>query len=234
MADSKALVWDEVGTREFETGVDKGVLYVMGTDSNGKPEYGAGVAWNGLTGVNESPSGAETTSLYADNIKYLNLLSAEEFGFTIEAYSSPDEFDECDGNATIANGVTIGQQGRKTFAFCYRTKIGNDTDGNDHGYKIHIIYGCTASPSGKDYSTINDSPEAMSLSWEVKTTPVNVTGFKPTATVIIDSTDFTTEDAKAKLKAIENALYGTTTTEPKVLMPDDIAKIVNGESIQTT
>lgn len=218
------LVWDKTGERYYETGVKNGVLYVVDNTGN----YGKGVAWNGLTKVTESPSGAEATPLYADNIKYLNLMSAEEFGFTIEAYTYPDEFAACDGSSEIATGITIGQQSRKTFGFCYRTENGNDTLGTDYGYKIHIVYGATASPSSKDYQTINDSPEAISLSWEVKTTPVEVaTEFngnkpKPTATLIIDSTKV---DA-TKLKLIEDKLYGTEAEEPTLLLPDEVVALL--------
>ena len=218
------LVWDKTGERYYETGVKNGVLYVVDNTGN----YGKGVAWNGLTKVTESPSGAEATPLYADNIKYLNLMSAEEFGFTIEAYTYPDEFAACDGSSEIATGITIGQQSRKTFGFCYRTENGNDTLGTDYGYKIHIVYGATASPSSKDYQTINDSPEAISLSWEVKTTPVEVTTEidgnkpKPTATLIIDSTKVD----KTKLKSIEDKLYGTEAEEPTLLLPDEIVALL--------
>lgn len=218
------LVWDKTGERYYETGVKNGVLYVVDNTGN----YGKGVAWNGLTKVTESPSGAEATPLYADNIKYLNLMSAEEFGFTIEAYTYPDEFAACDGSSEIAKGITIGQQSRKTFGFCYRTENGNDTLGTDYGYKIHIVYGATASPSSKDYQTINDSPEAISLSWEVKTTPVEVTTEingnkpKPTATLIIDSTKV----EASKLKIIEDKLYGAGEEEPKLLLPDEIVALL--------
>ena len=177
------LVWDKTGERLYETGVKQCVLYLP---TNGV--YSKGVAWNGITAVNENPSGAEATALYADDSKYLNLYSVEEFGATVEAYTYPDEFAECDGSAEIAKGVMVGQQTRKTFGLCYRTTIGNDVDGNDHGYKLHIIYGAMASPSEKAYSTINDSPEAMTFSWELTTTPVTVTGKKPTASIVIDST----------------------------------------------
>ena len=169
------IVWDKTGERFYETGVSKGVLYVQSAEGT----YPKGVAWNGLTAVTESPSGAEATPLYADDTKYLNLMSTEEFGATIEAYTYPDEFAQCDGSAELAAGVTIGQQPRKTFGMCYRTALGNDVDGNNHGYKLHIIYGALAAPSEKGYTTINDSPEAITFSWEVSTTPVNVTGFKP-------------------------------------------------------
>ena len=212
------IVWDAVGEHIFETGVRNGVLYLK--DETGA--YNTGVAWNGLTSVSESPEGAEPTDLYADDIKYLTLMSAENFKATIEAYTYPVEFEECDGSATIANGVVIGQQARKPFGLCYRTAIGNDTDGNEHGYKLHIVYGCQASPSEKQYSTINDSPEAITFSWEVSTTPVNVTGKKPTATLIIDST----KADKAKLTALEAILYGAESTEPRLPLPDEIATLM--------
>ena len=210
------LTWDQTGEKLYETGVQKGVLYPM----NGAV-YGDGVAWNGLTAVNETPSGAESTKLYADDIKYLDIRSAEEFGATIEAYSSPEEFDACDGTAELADGVNIGQQNRKGFGFCYRSTIGNDTEYNNYGYKLHIIYGLTASPSERSYSTVNDSPEAATLSWEVSSTPVNVAGFKPTSIVTINSKKI---DPQA-LKEIEDALYGTASEEPKILLPDEIKAI---------
>ena len=212
------IVWDAIGEHTFETGVRNGVLYLK--DAEGA--YSTGVAWNGLTSVSESPEGAEATDLYADDIKYLTLMSAENFKATIEAYTYPVEFEECDGSATIAKGVVIGQQSRKPFGLCYRTAIGNDTDGNEHGYKLHIVYGCQASPSEKQYSTINDSPEAITFSWEVNTTPVNVTGKKPTATLIIDST----KADKAKLTALEAILYGSESTEPRLPLPDEIATLM--------
>lgn len=212
------IVWDAVGEHIFETGVRNGVLYLK--DAQGA--YSTGVAWNGLTSVSESPEGAEPTDLYADDIKYLTLMSAENFKATIEAYTYPDEFAECDGSATIANGVVIGQQSRKPFGLCYRTTIGNDTDGNEHGYKLHIVYGCQASPSEKQYSTINDSPEAITFSWEVSTTPVSVNGKKPTATLIIDST----KADKAKLTALEAILYGSESVEPRLPLPDEIATLM--------
>ena len=212
------IVWDAVGEHIFETGVRNGVLYLK--DAQGA--YSTGVAWNGLTSVSESPEGAEPTDLYADDIKYLTLMSAENFKATIEAYTYPDEFAECDGSATIANGVTIGQQSRKPFGLCYRTAIGNDTDGNEHGYKLHIVYGCQASPSEKQYSTINDSPEAITFSWEVSTTPVNVNGKKPTATLIIDST----KADKTKLTALEDILYGSESVEPRLPLPDEIKTLM--------
>lgn len=208
------LVWDKAGEHYYETGVDHGVLYVR---TAGK--YGKGVAWNGLTAVTESPSGAEANPLYADNIKYLNLISAEEFGATIEAYTYPKEFEACDGTAELADGVTIGQQSRSPFALCYRTKVGNDVDGDTLGYKLHIVYGCLASPSEKNYQTVNDSPEAISFSWEISTTPVDVTGKQPTACLTIDSR---TADA-TKLAALEAKLYGTEDAEPTLVMPDEIA-----------
>ena len=212
------IVWDAVGDHIFETGVRNGVLYLK--DAQGA--YNTGVAWNGLTSVSESPEGAEPTDLYADDIKYLSLMSAENFKATIEAYTYPVEFEECDGSATIAKGVVIGQQSRKPFGLCYRTSIGNDTDGNEHGYKLHIVYGCQASPSEKQYSTINDSPDAVTFSWEVSTTPVNVTGKKPAATLIIDST----KADKAKLTALEAILYGAESTEPRLPLPDEIATLM--------
>lgn len=212
------IVWDAIGDHIFETGVRNGVLYLKGAEGT----YNTGVAWNGLTSVSESPEGAEATDLYADDIKYLSLMSAENFKATIEAYTYPVEFEECDGSATIAKGVVIGQQSRKPFGLCYRTSIGNDTDGNEHGYKLHIVYGCQASPSEKQYSTINDSPDAVTFSWEVSTTPVNVTGKKPAATLIIDST----KADKAKLTALEAILYGSEETEPRLPLPDEIATLM--------
>lgn len=214
------LVWDESGKRLYETGVEKGVLYVQG--ENG--EYQNGVAWNGLTAVTESPSGAEPTALYADDIKYLELFSAEEFGATIEAYTYPEEFEACDGSASLGKGVTIGQQDRKAFGLCYRTVVGNDVKGNEHGYKLHLIYGAKAKPSEKAYATVNDSPEAVTFSWEVSTTPVNVAGFKPTASVTIDSTKI----EAGKLKAIEDKLYGTASEEATLPLPDEIKQIITG------
>lgn len=208
------LVWDESGKRLYETGVKMGVLYVQ--DATGA--YPKGVAWNGLTAVNESPSGAEATPLYADDIKYLNLRSAEEFGATIEAYTYPDEFEACDGSAEIAEGVKIGQQARKTFGLCYRTIVGNDVEGNDYGYKLHLIYGATAAPSEKAYATVNDSPEAVTFSWEVTCTPVDVPGFKPSASIVIDSTKVD----KTKLAALETKLYGDATNEPQLPLPSEI------------
>lgn len=211
------LVWDAAGERLYETGVKNGVLYVR---ENGT--YPKGVAWNGLTAVTESPSGAETTALYADDIKYLNLISAEEFGGTIEAYTYPEEFADCDGSAALTTGVYIGQQTRKTFGLCYRTVVGNDVDNNEYGYKLHIIYGALAAPSEKAYATINDSPEAITFSWEISTTPVNVSGYKPTATITIDSTKVD----KEKLADLEEILYGGADTEARLPLPDEIATIM--------
>lgn len=214
------LVWDKTGERFYETGVKNGVLYVQ----DGSGAYPKGVAWNGLTAVTESPSGAEATALYADDIKYLELMSNEEFGATIEAYTYPEEFGVCDGSASLADGVTIGQQARKAFGLCYRTVIGNDVLGNDLGYKLHIIYGCKATPSEKAYATVNDSPEAITFSWEVTTTPVEVEGFKPTATVVIDSTKV---DAEA-LADLEAKLYGSDSEEASLPLPDEIAEMFAG------
>ena len=209
------LVWDKSGERLYETGVKQGVLYVQDTAGT----YPNGVAWNGLTAVTETPSGAEATALYADDIKYLNLVSAEELGGTIEAYMYPDEFAECDGSVALTPGMYIGQQNRKTFGLCYRTTLGNDTDSNNHGYKLHLIYGALAAPSEKAYATINDSPEAITFSWEFKTTPVNVTGHKPTASIVIDSTKVDAE----KMAALEKILYGDDTGDgPRLPLPDEV------------
>ena len=213
------IVWDATGERLYEVGVRNGVLYPIQADG----KYSLGVPWNGLTAVTESPSGAEATPLYADDIKYLNLMSAEEFGATIEAYTYPEEFEACDGSAALATGVTIGQQKRSTFGLCYRTALGNDTEGSDYGYKLHLIYGCLASPSEKGYSTINDSPEAITFSWEVKSTPVNVTGFQPTSVVIVDSTKV----SQAGLKALEDALFGTDDKEAYLPMPDEVKSLLS-------
>ena len=211
------LVWDQIGERLYETGVDRGVLYPIQEDNT----FGNGVAWNGLTAITESPSGAEPTALWADNIKYLNLMSAEEYGCSIEAYTYPDEWAECDGSAELAAGVYIGQQKRKLFGLCYRTLIGNDIENNDYGYKIHMVYNGLASPSEKNYQTVNDSPEAMTLSWEVKTTPVNVPNAKPTACVTIDSTKVNPQH----LKALEDILYGNENTEPRLPYPEELVSI---------
>lgn len=223
------LVWDKTGEHYYETGVKNGVLYPMSASGT----YPKGVAWNGLTAITESPSGAEATALYADDIKYLNLMSNEEFGATVEAYTYPDEFAECDGSASLTEGVYIGQQARKTFGLCYRTTLGNDSKGNDYGYKLHIIYGAMASPSEKAYSTINDSPDAITFSWELSTTPVAVANFKPTASLTIDSTKVDSE----KLAKLEEILYGkdgtgedqsTGAVDPRLPLPDEIANIMKG------
>ena len=212
------LVWDQAGQKFFETGVSNGVLYV----SDGQGGYLKGVAWNGLTSVAENPSGAESNPVYADNIKYLNIISAEEFGATIEAYTYPDDFMECDGSAQVVAGVNIGQQARKSFGISYRTRVGNDVAGDNLGYKIHVIYNCQAAPSGKTYSTVNESPEAITFSWEVTTTPVPVEGFRPTATVVFDSTKL---DA-GKMAAVENALYGGTSSEPGLPSIEELLALV--------
>jgi hypothetical protein len=223
------LVWDKTGEHYYETGVKNGVLYPMSASGT----YPKGVAWNGLTAITESPSGAEATALYADDIKYLNLMSNEEFGATVEAYTYPDEFAECDGSASLTEGVYIGQQARKTFGLCYRTTLGNDSKGNDYGYKLHIIYGAMASPSEKAYSTINDSPDAITFSWELSTTPVAVANFKPTASLTIDSTKVDPQ----KLASLEEILYGkdgtgedhsTGAVDPRLPLPDEIANIMKG------
>lgn len=215
---TKKLVWDQTNERLYETGIKMGVLYPQ----NEAGAYSKGVAWNGLTAVTESPSGAEATALYADDIKYLNLMSAEEFAATVEAYTYPDEFAECDGSASIAKGVSIGQQKRKAFGLCYRTVLGNDVAGNDYGYKIHIIYGAMAAPSEKEYASVNDSPEAITFSWELSTTPVSVKGFKPTASIVIDSTKVDAE----KLTALETILYGSETADARLPLPDEIATLM--------
>lgn len=212
------LTWDQTGERFYETGVKQGVLYPQAEGGT----YPKGVAWNGLTAVTESPSGAEATPLYADDIKYLNLMSAEEFGATIEAYTYPDEFAQCDGSAEIAKGVSIGQQARKAFGMSYKTTLGNDVANNDYGYKLHLIYGALAAPSEKAYATINDSPEAITFSWEVTTTPVSVKGFKPTANITIDSTKVD----KEKLAALEAILYGGDSDEPRLPLPDEVATLM--------
>ena len=217
------LVWDTVGERFYETGVKNGVLYPYNASTK---QYSTGVAWNGLTAVTESPSGAEENPQYADDIKYLAIRSIEEFGSTIEAYTYPDEWEACDGSASLAEGINIGQQPRKMFGFCYRTVMGNDVDYENHGYKIHIMYGCTASPSEKAYATINDSPEAITFSWEVTTTPVPVTGHKPTAFLTIDSTKVSPEN----MVKIEEALYGTNSVEAKILMPEEVLELVTSVS----
>lgn len=220
------LTWDEVGERFFETGVDHGVLYLP--DAQGA--YVDGVAWNGLTSVSETPTGAEPNAQYADNIKYLNLISAEEFGATIEAFTYPDEFMQFDGLATPTPGVTVGQQIRKGFGLSYRTRIGNDLDGDDHGYKLHLVYGCTASPSEKAYSTINDSPEAITFSWDVVTTPVAVPNLRPTSILVIDSTKVD-EDS---LAALEQILYGDTGVDPALPLPAAVIALFSGDPIVVT
>lgn len=206
------LQWDKVGERFYETGTSRGVLFPYSEDA-----YQKGVAWNGLTAVSESPSGAEPTALWADDTKYLNLYSTEEFGATVTAYTYPDEFAECDGSADLMPGVTIGQQSRKMFGLAYRTLIGNDTDGTDKGYKIHVIYGCKASPSEKSYATVNDSPEAIEFSWEVSTTPIDVEGHKPTANIIFDSTKL----SAAQMQIVEDTLYGTDVSESRLPLPSE-------------
>lgn len=218
MAETKALTWDDTGKRFYETGVKKGVLYVQSDSGN----YPKGVAWNGLTAVTESPSGAEATPLYADDIKYLNLYSVEEFGATLEAYTYPEEFAACDGSAELVKGVKIGQQKRKAFGLSYVTTKGNDIDGNAHGYLIHLVYGCMASPSEKSYATINDSPEAITFSWELTTTPVAVNGFEPTASIVIDSTTVDQE----KLKEFEKKLYGSDTSDASLPLPNEVKTLL--------
>lgn len=223
------IEWDKTGEKLYETGVKNGVLYLP--DESGA--YTKGVAWNGLTSIKESPSGAEATPLYADDIKYLELTSAEEFGGTLECYTYPDEFAECDGSAEVAPGVIIGQQNRKTFGLCYRTTLGNDIKSNEYGYKLHLIYGAKASPSEKAYSTINDSPEAITFSYEISTTPVNVTGYKPTASLIVDSTKV----SKEKMTALEAILYGKdaavesgANNDPRLPLPDEVITLLKDNS----
>lgn len=216
------LVWDETGKKLFETGVSNVALYPQDTTG----VYGAGVAWNGVTNISESPSGAEATTLWANNGKYLNLYSVEEYASSIEAYTYPDEFAECDGSAEIAKGVSIGQQTRKSFGLAYKTLIGSDTDGNDHGYKLHLVYGCKAAPSERSHATVNDSPEALSFSWEISTTPVSVTGHKPTASVEIDSTKVNAE----KLAAFEKILFGSTEAAARLPLPDEVASLLAAAS----
>lgn len=211
------IIWDKAGEHYYETGVDRGVLYPT---LNGA--YQTGVAWNGLTSVSESPSGAESTAQYADNIKYLNLISAEEFGATVEAFTYPDEFAVCDGSAEPAPGVMIGQQTRRPFGLCYRTLLGNDLQNTDFGYKIHLIYGATAAPSERAYATVNDSPEAITFSWSITTTPVEVPGYKPTASLTIDSTKVSADN----LAKLENILYGDDATEPRLPMPKEVIDLV--------
>lgn len=224
------IEWDKVGERYYETGVSRGVLYLQKSDGT----YPEGVAWNGLTGVTESPSGAEASDLYADNIKYATLRSAETFAATIEAYTFPDEFYQCDGYASPADGVMLGQQSRSSFGFCYRTEVGNDTStADDDGYKIHIVYGATASPSEKAYATTNDSPEAITMSWEIQTTPVNVEGFKPSATITIETLKVKDKDL---IKKLEDVLYGSEDGTPHLPLPDEIVEIfkAEGEDVEET
>ncbi len=215
------LLWDQVGKRTYETGVDRGVLFTY--DSNG---YSKGVAWNGLSQISESPSGAEANKVYADNRVYGTIYSAEEFGFTLQAYTYPDEFEECDGSRELATGITIGQQTRKKFGFSYRVLQGNDTESTEYGYKIYIVYGCTAAPSSKERSTVNDSPEMLNFSWEVSTEPIDVDGMKSSAVMIIDSTKV----SKEVLTKIEEKLYGSESEEPTILLPSDIKSLVDGAS----
>jgi hypothetical protein len=215
-----ALVWDQVGERRYETGVDRGVLYLP--DASG--DYNTGVAWNGLTTVNETPSGAAATPQFADNIKYLNLVAHEEFGATVDAFTYPDEFALCDGTVEPEPGVHLGQQSRKLFGLCYRTMLGNDLEGNDYGYKLHLVYGALAAPSQKSYGTINDTPAAIAFSWAVTTTPVAVTGAKPTALVTVDSTKVD----PAKLATLEGILYGSPGDDPRLPLPDEVVTILGG------
>lgn len=224
------LVWDQAGERLYETGTDRGVVYPQ--DNTGA--YPQGYAWNGLTAVSETPSGAEPTDLWADNIKYLSIRSAEEFGATIEAYTYPDEFAVLDGSAQPVDGVFIGQQTRKSFGFCYRTRLGNDIQFEDYGYKLHLVYGCTVSPSERSYQTINDSPEAITFSWEMKTTPVAVSGYKPTAVVTIDSSKFATTTLKGYLDDLEDVLYGTASSEARLPLPDEVFSILSGGASSDT
>lgn len=214
------LKWDQVGERTYETGVDHGVLYLP--DAFGA--YETGIAWNGLTTVTESPSGADATPLYADNTKYLNLVAAEQFGGTVEAYTYPDEFGKCDGTVAVHPGVRISQQNRSTFGLAYRTKLGNDVDGNDYGYKLHLVYGALAAPSEKAYATVNDTPEAITFSWTISTTPVSVTGHKPTSLLVINST----EVSASALADLEELLYGTAGTDPRLPLPDEVLALFAG------
>lgn len=221
MAYNISLEWDKSGERYFETGVDRGVLYVYNSTNQ---EYNEGVEWNGLTGVTASPDGAEPTDLWADNIKYATLRSAETFGATIEAYTYPKEFAECDGSAAYGDGIYVGQQPRKNFGFTYRTKVGSDTDTEASAYKIHVIYNATASPSERSYETVNDSPDAITLSWEITTTPVNVTGFKPTSEITFDTRELTSQ----QIQKLEQKLYGDGTSPATLPDPDDLLAHVAG------
>lgn len=220
------LAWDETGKRFYETGVDRGVLYVQDTSG----AYTSGIAWNGLTTVTESPSGAEVTPQYADNVKYLNLTSVEEFGATIEAYTYPDQFGVCDGTASPSDGLLLGQQTRRRFGFAYRTRLGNDLVGTDLGYKLHIIYGAYAAPSEKAYATVNDSPEALTFSWEITTMAVDVAGYKPTASITVDSTKLTS----TKLTELENILYGTAGVDARLPLPDELVTLLGGSNTEVT
>lgn len=229
-----ALSWDNSGERLYETGVDHGVLYPYNSEVQENTNYYGGVAWNGLSTVTQSPSGAESNPIYADNMKYLDLRSAEEFGATIEAYTYPDEFAVCDGSAAVADGVYISQQARRKFGFSYRTRIGNDENGDSHGYKLHLVYGATASPSEKGYQTVNDSPEAIAFSWEISTEPVqiNIEDYRPVAHLEIDST----KADKDKLAALENILYGTAGeggASPRMPLPAEIVTLMKTESTTT-
>lgn len=221
------LVWDQISEKVYETGADHAVLYLP----NDAGVYETGVAWNGLLGFDENPSGAEATKLWADNINYATMYSAEEYGGTIRAYTYPDEFEACDGSVEIAPGVVAGQQNRKSFGFSYRTLVGNDVKGTDYGYKLHLVYGCMCSPSSKTHDTVNDSPSAVEFSWEVTTTPVAVDGFKPTATLEIDSTKLNTEEDKAKLTKLEEILYGSDSEEARLPLPDEIMELFGPASV---
>ena len=221
------LTWDGQGQKKYENGVSKGVLYrktTVGSGNSATTKW-VGYAWNGLTGVTESPEGAEKTDLYADNIKYASFRSAETFGGTIEAYTYPDEFAPCNGEAIVSSVMTIGQQSREAFGLCYRTEQGNDESPN-YGYKLHLVYNCTCSPSERAYETINDSPDAITLSWEFDSIPVNVTGHKATSIIVVDSTDFVGTDAQAKLTSLENALYGTESADPFLPTPDEVLSLL--------
>lgn len=225
------ITWDDTGKRLYETGTDRGVLFPTITEGASAGDYGAGVPWNGLTNVNETPSGAEETALYADNSKYLALYSQEEYGGTIEAYTYPDEFAECDGSKEVVPGVTIGQQSRKRFGFSYRTLLGNDVQGNDYGYKIHLVYGAMASPSEKAYETINDSPAAMTMSWDFSTVPVYAgENYKKTSLIVVDSTKV----AADRLTALEAVLYGSENTQPRLPLPEEVYSIINGNTNGST
>lgn len=223
------LVWDAIGQHYYETGVDHAVLYPVSTTGT----YPLGVAWNGITSISESPSGADANKQYADNINYLTLYSVEEYGSTIEAFTYPDEFAACDGSLTVIPGVTIGQQPRQGFGLSYRTKVGNDTIGQELGYKLHLVYGCRAAPSERGFETINDSPEAITFSWEISTTPVAVDGYAPTALIVIDSRDFNTTEAQALLTDLEDVLYGTDTESPRLPLPSEVFQILGGTTGDT-